>query len=77
MTLLDLQTTQVGATGDNFVLSRIHFIKRTSFKRDKRMLILLDSSLLYLDTNVLYLAKENGVMSFPTHTSLTVQPSDR
>jgi hypothetical protein len=61
MTLLDLQTTQVGATGDNFVLSRVYFIKLTRFKKDKLMLILLDSGHLYLYINVLYLAKENGV----------------
>jgi hypothetical protein len=42
------------------------------------MLILPDSNHSHLDINVLYLAKENGVvMSFPPHTSLTVQPSDR
>jgi hypothetical protein len=77
ITVLDLQTTQSGVTGDNFVLSMEHFIKCSIFKKDKPMLILLDSDHSHLDINVLYLAKENWVvMSFPLHTSLTVQPSD-
>ena len=78
MTVLDLQTTQGGVTGDNFVLSMEHFIKRTSSKKDKPVLILLDSDQSHLDIKVLDLAKENGVvMSFPPHTSLTVQPTVR
>jgi hypothetical protein len=75
MTMLDLHTTQGGVTGDNFVLSMEHFIKRSSFKKDKPMLIPLDSDQSHLDIKVLYFTKENGVvMSFPPHTSLTCNP---
>ena len=75
MTVLDLHTTEGGVTGDNFVLSMEHFIKRSGVKKAKPMLILVDSGHSHLDIKVLYFAKENGVvMSFPPHTSLTLQP---
>ena len=76
--MLDLHTTQGGVTGDNFVQFMEHFVKRSGFKKDKPMLILVDSGQSHLDIKVLYFAKVNGVvMSFPPHTSLTLQPSDR
>lgn len=77
MTELDLHTTQGGVTGDNFVLSMKHFIKRSGFKKDKPMLILVDSGQSHLDIKFLYFAKENGVvMSFSPHICVTLQPSD-
>jgi hypothetical protein len=64
-------------TGDNFVLDRQHFIKHTRVTKDKPVLILLDNHQSRLDIKVLDLGEENGVVpSFPTHTSLQLQPLD-
>ena len=55
--MLDLHTTQGGVTGDNFVQFMEHFVKRSGFKKDKPMLILVDSGQSHLDIKVLYFAK--------------------
>jgi hypothetical protein len=66
-------------TGDGFVLFMEHFVKHIRVMKDKSVLFLLDSQQSRLDTNVLDLAKENGVVMllFPPHTSHKLQPLDR
>lgn len=66
-------------TENGFFNYMTHFIKHVRCSKERPCLVLIDNHNSHLSSNVLDLAKENGItlLSFPAHCSHKLQPLDR